>query len=231
MTRKLLGLLLVLASSAVSAEVVVGVSISNTGPGASLGVHVARAIALLPKTVGGEAVRYVPLDDPSAPTVGAKNARRFAAEDKVDVIIGSSTVPVAIAQGAVASEARIPFIALCPIPIDASKQSYLFAVPQPIPLMVSAVVEHMQAAKVKTVGYIGFSDSWGDQNYNNLKSGAAASGMEITTNERYSRNDASVTGQMLKVLAANPDAIFVGASGTPAALPQIAAVERGYARQ
>ena len=231
MKKKLLSLLLVLASGTAGAEVVVGVSVSTTGPGASLGVHVQRAVALFPKTIGGETVRYIVLDDTSDPTVGAKNARRFATEDNVDVIIGSSSVPVALAQGAVANEARIPFIALCPIPIDPAKQSYLFAVPQPIPLMVSAVVEHMQAAKVKTVGYIGFSDSWGDLNYNHMKSGGAAAGMEVTTNERYARNDTSVTGQMLKVLATNPDAIFVGASGTPAALPQIAALERGYRKQ
>ena len=80
MTRKLFGLLLALASTAACAEVVVGVSISSTGPGASLGVHVAKAIALLPKTIGGEAVRYVVLDDTSDPTTGAKNARRFAVE-------------------------------------------------------------------------------------------------------------------------------------------------------
>jgi len=231
MTRKLLGLLLAWASTTVCAEVVVGVSVSATGPGASLGVHVAKAIALLPKTIGGEAVRYVVLDDTSDPTIGAKNARRFAVEDKVDVIIGSSTVPVALAQGAVANEERIPFIALCPIPIDATKQSYLFAVPQPIPLMVSAVVEHMQANKVKTVGYVGFSDSWGDANYNALKSSGAVAGLDVATNERYARADTAVTGQMLKVLASNPDAIFVGASGTPADLPQIAAVDRGYRKQ
>ena len=231
MTRKLLGLLLALASSTVWAEVVIGVSVSATGPGASLGVHVSKAIALLPRTIGGEAVRYVVLDDTSDPTIGAKNARRFAVEDKVDAIIGSSTVPVALAQGAVANEARVPFIALCPIPIDATKQTYLFAVPQPIPLMVSALVEHMQANKVKTVGYIGFSDSWGDANYNSLKSSGGAAGLDVTTNERYARADTAVTGQMLKVLASNPDAIFVGASGTPADLPQIAAVERGYRKQ
>lgn len=231
MTRKLFGLLLALASTTVCAELVVGVSVSTTGPGASLGVHVSKAIALLPKTIGGEAVRYVVLDDTSDPTVGAKNARRFAVEDKVDVIIGSSTVPVALAQGAVANEARIPFIALCPIPIDATKQTYLFAVPQPIPLMVGALVEHMQANKVKTVGYIGFSDSWGDANYNSLKSAGGAAGLDVTTNERYARPDTAVTGQVLKVLASNPDAIFVGASGTPADLPQIAAVERGYRKQ
>lgn len=228
MIKKLVGLVLVLAAGVVSAEVVVGVSVSSTGPGASLGVHVSRAVALFPKTIGGEAVRYVVLDDTSDPTVGVKNVRRFAAEDNVDVIIGSSTVPVAIAQGAVANEARIPFIALCPIPIDAAKQTYLFAVPQPIPLMLSAVIEHMQANKVKSVGYIGFSDSWGDANYNALKSGSAGAGLEVTTNERYARADTAVTGQVLKVLATNPDAIFVGASGTPAALPQIGALERGY---
>ena len=171
------------------------------------------------------------LDDTSDPTIGAKNVRRFAVEDKVDAIIGSSTVPVALAQGAVANEARIPFIALCPIPIDATKQTYLFAVPQPIPLMVSALVEHMQANKVKSVGYIGFSDSWGDANYNSLKSSGGAAGLDVITNERYARADTAVTGQMLKVLASNPDAIFVGASGTPADLPQIAAVERGYRKQ
>lgn len=228
MIKKLLGLVLVMGTSVAFADVVVGVSISSTGPGASLGVHVARAVALFPKTIGGEAVRYVVLDDTSDPTVGAKNVRRFAAEDNVDVIIGSSTVPVAIAQGAVANEAKIPFIALCPIPIDVAKQTYLFAVPQPIPLMLSAVVEHMQANKVKSVGYIGFSDSWGDANYNALKGGSSGAGLEVTTNERYTRADTAVTGQMLKVLASNPDAIFVGASGTPAALPQIAALERGY---
>lgn len=228
MSKKLFGLLLVLITSVASAEVVIGVSVSTTGPGASLGVHVSRAVALFPKTIGGEAVRYVVLDDTSDPTVGAKNVRRFAVEDNVDVIIGSSTVPVALAQGAVANEARIPFIALCPIPIDPAKQKYLFAVPQPIPLMLSAVVEHMQANKVKSVGYIGFSDSWGDANYNALKSAGANAGLEVTTNERYTRADVAVTGQMLKVLASNPDAIFVGASGTPAALPQIAALDRGY---
>ncbi len=231
MTKKLLGLLLVLASTTVGAEVVVGVSVSSTGPGASLGVHVGKAIALMPKTIGGEAVRYVVLDDTSDPTVGARNVRRFAVEDKVDVIIGSSTVPVAIAQGAVANEAHIPFIALCPIPLDAAKQTYLFAVPQPIPLMVGAVVEHMLAHKVKTVGYIGFSDSWGDANYNSIMKNGAAAGIEITSNERYARGDTSVTGQMLKVLATSPDAIFVGASGTPADLPQLAAVDRGYRKQ
>lgn len=231
MKKRLLAVLLAAWSGAVCAEVVVGVSVSSTGSGASLGTHVANVIPLLPKTVGGEPVRYVMLDDSSDPAVGARNARKLITEEKVDVIIGSSTVPVAIAQGNVANEVGIPIIAICPIPLDPAKQPYSFAVPQPIPLMLSALLQHMHANDVKNLGYIGFSDSWGDMNYNHAKSGGEALGITLTTNERYARNDTTVNSQVLKVVSSKPDAIFVGASGTPAALPQVAARERGYRQQ
>lgn len=231
MTKKLLCLLLAGVSGTLWADVVVGVSLSTTGPGSSLGVPVANAIALLPRTIAGETVRYVTLDDTSDPTTGAKNARRFATDDNVDVIIGSTSVPVALAQGAVANDAKVPFLALCPIAIDPAKQPYLFAVPQPIPLMVDAVVEHMKAAKVKSVGYVGFSDAWGDLNLASLKSLGGGAGITVSTDERFSRTDTSVNSQLLKVISSSPDAIFVGAAGTPAALPQIAAVDRGYRKQ
>jgi branched-chain amino acid transport system substrate-binding protein len=162
---------------------------------------------------------------------GARNARRFATEDKVDVIIGSSTVPVALAQGGVANEARIPFIALCPIPIDPAKQSYLFAVPQPIPLMVSALVEHMQAARVKTVGYIGFSDSWGRPE------------LQPHEERRHGRRHGDHHQRALRPqrhLRHRADAQGAGHQsgrdlrrrlGHPAALPQLVAQERGYRKQ
>lgn len=229
--KKLYCLLLATAAATAGAEVVVGVSVSNSGPGVSLGAHVAKMVKLLPKTIGGEPVKYLVLDDASDPTIGVKNVRRFQIEDKVDVIIGSSSVPVALAQAAIANDARIPFIALCPIGIDPAKQAYIFAVPQPIPLMVDAVVEHMQANKVKTAGYVGFADAWGDMNFKHLKSTGAAAGISVTSDERYARTDTSITAQMLKVIASKPDALFVGAAGTPAALPQIAAVNRGYTSQ
>ena len=228
MKKKLAFLSLAVVSSATLAEIVVGVSVSATGPGASLGVHVANTINILPKTIAGEPVRYVVVSDASDPTTGARNVRKFAVEDKVDVIIGSSTVPVALAQAGTASEERVAMIALCPIPIDPAKQPFIFAVPQPIPLMVDALVEHMQANQVKSVGFIGFADSWGDANYGTLKNLGSAAGITVASNERYARPDTTVSSQMLKVLATSPDAVFVGAAGTPAALPQLAALERGY---
>lgn len=231
MRKKLLAALLIAFSGTVCAEVVVGVSVSSTGSGSSLGTHVANVVPLLPTTIAGETVRYVMLDDTSDPTVGARNARKLITEENVDVIIGSSTVPVAIAQSSVANEVKIPLIAICPIPIDTAKHSYSFAVPQPIPLMVNAVLDHMQAHNVKKLGYIGFSDSWGDMNYKFAKAGAESRGITLVSDERYTRNDTSVKSQILKVVTGKPDAIFVGGSGTPGALPQLAAVDRGYDQQ
>jgi len=226
--KKILGLALALWATCGLADITVGVSVSTTGPGTSLGVPVSNTFGIVPKTIGNEPVRYILIDDGSDPTSGAKNVRKFATEDKVDVIIGSSTVPVAIAQGGVAGETRIPLIALCPIPIDAPKQPFVFAVPQPISLMTDAVVEHMRANNVKTVGFIGFADAWGDLTLRSITNSGKPAGITITTNERFARNDTSVSAQMLKVIATNPDAIFVGGAGTPSALPQIAVMERGF---
>ena len=214
---------LVAVSGVAMAEITIGVSASTTGPGTSLGVPVANTIAIMPKTIGAEPVRYILLDDTSDPTTGAKVVNRFATEDRVDIIIGSSTVPVAIAQGGVAGQTRIPFIALCPIPIDAAKQPFVFAVPQPISLMTDAVVEHMRANNVKSVGFIGFADAWGDLTLRSITNSGKAAGITITSNERFARNDTSVSAQMLKVIATNPDAIFVGGAGTPSR----AAADRG----
>jgi branched-chain amino acid transport system substrate-binding protein len=226
--KRILALALVAWSVSGQAEITVGVSVSTTGPGTSLGVPVSNTFGILPKTIGTEPVRYILLDDTSDPTAGAKIARRFASEERVDVIIGSSTVPVAIAQAGAANEMRIPLIALCPIPIDPAKQPFAFAVPQPISLMTDAVAEHMRANNVKTVGFIGFADAWGDLTFKSISASSQPSGIKIISNERFARNDTSVSAQMLKVFSGNPDAVFVGGAGTASALPQIAAAERGF---
>lgn len=228
--RKLMFLLLGCAAAPLHAEIVVGVTVSATGPGNSLGAPIANAVSILPKTMAGESVRYIVLDDASDPTAGSKAARKLAVEDKMDVLIGSSSLPVAIAQAAVVSEERLPMIAISPMSIDAVKQPYVFAIPQPIALMVDALVEHMAANKVKSVGFIGFSDAWGDLTYNSIKVSVAPAGINLTSNERYARPDTSVTGQLLKLMATNPDAVFVGGSGTPSALPQITAAGRGFGK-
>jgi len=220
--------ILAAASAAAQAEITVGVSLGITGPGASLGVHYRNAYQLMPKTLGKEPVRYIILDDASDPTNAAKNARKLVSEDKVDVLMGSNGVPSAVQMAQVAAEAKIPMVVLTPANLSAQVLHWSFIVPQSTELMMGAIAQKLKASGVKTVGYIGYTDTWGDLVYKALESHAASSGFKIVTNERYARADTSVTGQVLRIMSVNPDAVVVGGSGTGGALPHVALVERGY---
>jgi branched-chain amino acid transport system substrate-binding protein len=215
-------------AGAAQAEIVVGVSLGITGPGASLGVHYRNAYQLMPKTLGGEPVRYIILDDASDPTNAAKNARKLIAEDKADVLMGSNGVPSAVQMAQAAAEAKVPMVVLTPANVSGNVLHWAFIVPQTTELMMGAIAAEMKKKGIKTVGYIGYTDTWGDLVYKATESHAAAAGFKIVTNERYARADTSVTGQILKIMAANPDAVVVGGSGTGGALPHVALVERGY---
>jgi branched-chain amino acid transport system substrate-binding protein len=216
------------AVSTARAEITVGVSLGITGPGASLGVHYRNAYQLMPKTLGNEPVRYIILDDASDPTNAAKNARKLVSEDKVDALMGSNGVPSAVQMAQVAAEAKIPMVVLTPANLSAQVLHWSFIVPQSTELMMGAIAQQLKARGAKTVGYIGYTDTWGDLVYKAIESHAAASGFKIVTNERYARADTSVTGQILRIMSVNPDAVVVGGSGTGGALPHVALVERGY---
>ena len=217
-----------LGTGAAQADITVGVTLGATGPGASLGIHYKNAFQLMPKTLGGQPVKYIILEDGSDATNAGKNARKLITEDKVDVVMGSNGVPSSMQIAQVASETQTPYLCLTPIAVKPDVYKWTFSVPQPTELMMSAVAEHMKKNGVKSVGFIGFSDGWGDLMHRATEFHAAAHGYKVVTNERYARADTSVTGQVLKIMAANPDAVVVGGSGTGGALPHLALVERGY---
>jgi branched-chain amino acid transport system substrate-binding protein len=183
---------------------------------------------MLPKTLGGQPIRYIVLDDASDPTQAVKNARKLITEDNADVIMGSSSVPNNHAIAEVAAELKTAQIALAPMSLPPEKMVWTFVVPQSIPLMIEGVVKHMQAAGVKTVGYIGFNDPWGEGIDKALTALAGPAGIKVIANERYARADTSVEAQVLKIVAAKPDAVLIGGSGTPGALPAISLAGRGY---
>ncbi len=226
--RSLLALLLAGAATSALADITVGVTLSTTGPAASLGIPEKNTVALLPKSIGGQKVNYVVLDDATDPTAASKNARKLVSEDKVDVIIGSSTTPTSTAVLEVAAESKTPQIALAPFAPAADKAAWVFQMPQDFGIMAGAIVDHMVANGVKTVGFIGYSDGYGSLWLRVMDKIAAEKGIKMVATERYNRTDTSVTGQILKIMSANPDAVLVVGSGTPAVLPQATLVERGY---
>ncbi|MGJ4901501.1 ABC transporter substrate-binding protein [Bradyrhizobium sp. HKCCYLRH2060] len=211
-----------------TSEITIGITTTTTGPGAALGIPERNALEFVPKEIGGVPLKVIVLDDGGDPTTATTNARRFVTESKADIIMGSALTPPTIAVSNVANEAGIPHFGLAPFPVTPERMKWSVVMPQPVPIMGKVLYEHMKAHNIKTVGYIGYSDSYGDLWFNDLKNQAVPMGITIADEERFARPDTSVTGQVLKLVAANPDAILVGASGTAAALPQTELRERGY---
>ncbi|WP_423598822.1 ABC transporter substrate-binding protein [Roseateles sp. MS654] len=214
------------------ADINVGVTVSATGPAASLGIPEKNTFSLMPKTIAGQKVNIILLDDASDTTTAVANTRKLITEHKVDVVVGSTVTPNSLAMIDAVSEAQVPMISMAASarivePMDAKKK-WVFKTPQNDIMMALAIAGHMQAQGVKTVAYIGFADAYGEGWYGEFNKVAASKGLSIVANERYNRTDTSVTGQVLKIMAARPDAVLVGGSGTPAALPQKTLKERGY---
>jgi branched-chain amino acid transport system substrate-binding protein len=219
-------------SNQVLADVKIGVTVSATGPAASLGIPEKNTVALLPKEIAGQKVEYIVLDDATDSTQAVKNARKLTSEDHVDALIGSTVVPNSLAMIDIAAETHTPMISMAAAasivePMD-SKRAWVFKTPQNDILMATAIAQHMSNHGVKTVAFIGFSDAYGESWFREFSKAADLAKLKIVANERFARNDASVTGQVLKMMSQNADAVLIAGAGTPAALPQKTLKERGY---
>lgn len=229
---KLLLLSALLATQAAWADINVGITLSTTGPAASLGIPEKNTVALLPTTIGGQKVNYIVLDDASDTTAAVTNTRKLIAENKVDVILGSTTSPNSLAMIDAVAEAQTPMISIAASarivePQDAKKR-WVFKTPQNDIQMSLAIISHMESKGIKSVGFIGFADAYGEGWFQEFSKAAGLKGVQIVASERYNRADTSVTGQVLKIVAAKPEAVLIAGSGTPAVLPQKALKERGY---
>lgn len=210
------------------ADLTVGVVLPMTGPASGLGIPMSQGIRLWPDTVGGEKLRLILLDDGTDPTKGVQNARRLVSEEQVDVLLGSGATPVAVAVAEVAADSHTPQLALSPIPLPSGKDSWSFRVPHSSGVMASAMVQHMQRSGVKSVAFLGYADAYGESWLAELRPRLAQAGISLGVTERFARTDTSVAAQALKLAAAKPDAVVVVASGSGAAMPQLALGERGY---
>ncbi len=214
------------------ADITIGVTVSATGPAASLGIPERNTIELLPPTIAGEKIRWIVLDDASDTTRAVTNTRKLISEDKVDVVVGSTVTPNSLAMIDIVSDAETPMISMAASAriVDPTnpRTRWVFKTPQSDSLMADAIAVHMKANGVKTLGYIGFNDAYGDSWLAEMRRSAQTAGIRVVAEEKFNRNDASVTGQTLKLVAANPDAILIGASGTPGATPQKELIARHY---
>lgn len=225
------GLLAALALPA-QAQMKVGVIASSTGPVSVIGIQQKNTVALLPKKIGDITIEYIYLDDNSDPTQTTKNVQKMLIEDKIDTLIGPSGSPNAMAVLPLLAEAKTPMLAPVGtvsviLPMD-DKKRWVFKTTQNDTLVMQAIVGHMKKTGIKTVAYIGTSDPLGDNFLSSFKDAAGPAGVKVVLEERFARTDTSVTGQALKILSANPDAVLVGTAGAATVLPEVTLVDQGY---
>ena len=230
--RAAVSIALLVAAGTAAAQIRIGVTVSSTGPAASLGIPEKNTVELLPREIGGKKVEYLVLDDASDTTTTVTNVRKLISEDKVDAIIGSTTTPNSLAMLPVLGEGKTPAITLASSsrivePMDANR-AWMFKTPQSDVMMATAIAENMSNAGVKSMAFIGFNNALGEAFYAEVAKYAELKGIKVVANERFAPSDTSVTGQILKIVSANPDAVVIGASGTPAATPVRSLIERGF---
>ncbi|HVO06842.1 MAG TPA: ABC transporter substrate-binding protein [Burkholderiaceae bacterium] len=215
-------------SSTALADVNIGVSLALTGPGSGLGIPMNNYFKLWPQTIAGEKVNLIILDDATDPGKGVSNARRFVTEDKVDMILGSCITATSAAIAPVANEAKTVQLSAAPVGVPPDQEAWVFRLPQGFGVMAHPIIQHMKKTDVKTLGFIGYTDAYGELWLKEMTKDAAAAGIKLIAVERFARTDTSVTPQALKLVSANPDAILVVASGSGAAMPEKGLIERGY---
>ena len=223
---------LALGVASASAQVKIGLMVSATGPTSAIGIPQKNTAALLPTRVGDTSVEYIQLEDGGDTTRAVQNAKKLIGEHNVDALIGPSTTPNAFAILDIIAEAKVPLLATVGTqavaePVDAKKR-WVFKTTQNDDLIAAALIKHMVRNGVKTVGFIGFNDPYGENWYKVFGGLADKAGLRIVASERYARADQSVTGQVLKLVAAKPDAVLIAAVGGPAVLPQATLFDQGY---
>lgn len=215
------------------ADMTLGAVLSLTGPGAGLGVPERNTIELLPKKIGEHAVRWVVLDDASDPTAAVRAARKLIDEEHVDAILGPSTSPNSLAILDVAGSSGTPFVSLAgsssAIEPPEGDRRWAFKLIPSERVATVQIVERLAKAGAKRLAHIGFATALGDGYINALSAQAAERGIESVIDVRFNAADTSVTPQVLRVIAAKPDAVFVAASATPATTPILELRRRGYA--
>ena len=212
------------------AEILVGANFSLSGPAAVLGTSFQRAVPYMPQQIGGEPVRYIILDDGTDPSAAVRNVRKLVTENNIDILIGPTNAPAGYAIAPVLAELQVPLISGTPIELYGDKAKWFATVLMPNPVWVGAIVDNMKKNGVKKIAFLGYSDTYGDLIIKDLKDLTAKAGIEIVAEERFARSDTSVTAQTLRIVAAKPDAVMVGASASPAVLPNVTLVDRNLGK-
>ncbi|WFU84641.1 ABC transporter substrate-binding protein [Bradyrhizobium sp. CIAT3101] len=238
MPRSVLGVCLAMqlfVAPGFAADINVGIILSATGPAAAIGNAERNGTIFGPTEIAGKKVNYLFLDEASDSTAAVAALRKLYQESKIDILVGPTSTPGSFAAIDPAVEYKLPVITLAPVnalvaPVDARRR-WIFKTTTNDDHEATPLFANMKKTGVKKLALIGFGDSYGDAWSKVSADMCKAAGIELVGDEKYARTDTTVVGQILKIMAAGPDAVLIAASGAPAALPLLQLREKGYEGQ
>ena len=196
-----------------------------TGTSSAIGTPTKLVAEMVVKKINGEGgingrpLELVIADDEGDPTKAAIIAKKFIESDKVVAIIGPTRTDTGMAAKPTVEQMKVPtFMCVGGDPvITVPPFRWTFKSPQRTSVAVKKTYDYMKKKGVQKIAIITSADGFGRDGKNWLDKLAPEYGLKIIAGESFQATDSDMTTQLVKIKAANPEAIIcwtIGKAGS-----------------
>lgn len=212
----------------------IGAVLSTTGPVGFLGDVQQKTLELHVKRLndaGGLVGRRIALtvyDDQSDPNNANTFAKRLIDNDKVDLLLGGTTSPSALAISQHAERSGVPYVSTgASIALVEPVRRWVFKVPHSDKAVAERLLKDMQDRGIARIAMLTDTGGFGQSGKKEVAAAAAKYGVTVVAEETFGPRDPDVTPQLTKLRgAAGAQGLLVFCGAGPAA----ATVLRNYAQ-
>ena len=210
---------------------VIGATVSESGPGATLGRPEADSIQMAVDEINkaggvqGHPLQVTILDDESNATTAVNNTRKLL-DQHVAAIIGSSLTQTSLAMVPLATQAKVPMISLASsaqVIQPIADRQWIFKMPITDFHVAQSMQEYMRAKKMTKVAVIYRNDDYGKTGLSHFQDAGKRFGFDVVDAEAIDARASDATTQLTKIKAANPQAVVAWTT-----LPSANVIIKGY---
>ena len=197
--------------------VYVGMDAPLTGPQAIVGQGDREAINALVRYwnarggVKGRRIVVDILDNASNPSQAVQNVQRFVADSKYVAILGSGNAAAAVATAPLATEGRIPFLALSPPTplISPTLRPYVYVALPTARLYAFSMARYLRSLGIRRIALMGDNGGFGRDGTAQAQKLARAYGFTITDTIIFSPTSTSFAAELARVRNSEAQALWL----------------------
>jgi branched-chain amino acid transport system substrate-binding protein len=156
------------------------------------------------------------LDNSSNPSQAVQNVQKFISDRKYVGIFGSGNAAAAVATGAIASQARIPFIALSPpTTLVAPPKPYVYILTATARLYAYSEAAYLKRLGIRRVWLMGDNGGFGRDGPNQVSKLARSYNLDIVDTTIFSPGSTDFSAELTRIKNSNAQALWLW-TATPA---------------